>query len=818
MKISYSWLKEYLKINLDPKDVGQILTKIGLEVQGTEIFEKVRGGMEGLVIGEVKTCINHPEADRLFVTTVDIGENKILNIVCGAPNVRAGQKVVVAKPGTTLYKDDASYLIKKTKIRGIDSEGMICAEDETGIGNSHEGIMVLSNKAPVGLPLKEYFKIEKDTVFEIDLTPNRIDGASHYGAARDLAAYLRQTREVKLQLPDISTFKTEENNYPVDVYIDNTDACIRYAGITVTGVKIAPSPDWLQTRLASIGLKPINNIVDITNFVLYEIGQPLHAFDADKLADRKIIVKNLPEGTVFTTLDGIDHKLSSEDLMICDGRNAVALAGVFGGLYSGVTDETKNIFIESAYFNPVFVRRTSKRHGIITDSSFHFERGVDPNMTIIALKRAALLMKELAGGTISSEIIDVYPEPVKPFKVVLTYKNIDRLIGKQIERDKIKNILNSLEIEIINENNEQLVVKVPPYRVDVTREADVIEEILRIYGYDNVEFSGNLNSSISYTQKPDRDRLVNIVSDYLSSNGFNEIMSNSLTKSFYYEQLTSYKPEALVRLYNPLSSDLDVMRQTLIFGGLEAIEYNSNRRMTNLKFYELGNCYFYSKKAANSIPLNKYSEEQHFAIFITGSKFESNWIMKEEKSSYFQLKSYVENLFIRLGFEINDFKTANISSKSDIYADGLCYRMDGIILAEFGLIHNSIIKNFDIKENVFYGDLYWDNVIKKLRKHIIEFKELPKYPEVRRDLSMLLDNSVTFEQIKELAFKTAQYFLKRINLFDVYTGDKIDKSKKSYAVSFILQDLKKTLTDKQIDEIMNKIASVFKKELNAEIR
>jgi phenylalanyl-tRNA synthetase beta chain len=818
MKISYSWLKEYLKINLDPKDVGQILTKIGLEVQGTEIFEKVRGGMEGLVIGEVKTCINHPEADRLFVTTVDIGENKILNIVCGAPNVRAGQKVVVAKPGTTLYKDDASYLIKKTKIRGIDSEGMICAEDETGIGNSHEGIMVLSNKAPVGLPLKEYFKIEKDTVFEIDLTPNRIDGASHYGAARDLAAYLRQTREVKLQLPDISTFKTEENNYPVDVYIDNTDACIRYAGITVTGVKIAPSPDWLQTRLASIGLKPINNIVDITNFVLYEIGQPLHAFDADKLADRKIIVKNLPEGTVFTTLDGIDHKLSSEDLMICDGRNAVALAGVFGGLYSGVTDETKNIFIESAYFNPVFVRRTSKRHGIITDSSFHFERGVDPNMTIIALKRAALLMKELAGGTISSEIIDVYPEPVKPFKVVLTYKNIDRLIGKQIERDKIKNILNSLEIEIINENNEQLVVKVPPYRVDVTREADVIEEILRIYGYDNVEFSGNLNSSISYTQKPDRDRLVNIVSDYLSSNGFNEIMSNSLTKSFYYEQLTSYKPEALVRLYNPLSSDLDVMRQTLIFGGLEAIEYNSNRRMTNLKFYELGNCYFYSKKAANSIPLNKYSEEQHFAIFITGSKFESNWIMKEEKSSYFQLKSYVENLFIRLGFEINDFKTGDISSKSDIYADGLCYRMDGIILAEFGLIHNSIIKNFDIKENVFYGDLYWDNVIKKLRKHIIEFKELPKYPEVRRDLSMLLDNSVTFEQIKELAFKTEQYFLKKINLFDVYTGDKIDKSKKSYAVSFILQDLKKTLTDKQIDEIMNKIASVFKKELNAEIR
>jgi phenylalanyl-tRNA synthetase beta chain len=818
MKISYSWLKEYLKINLDPKDVEQILTNIGLEVQGTEIFEKVRGGMEGLVIGEVKTCIKHPDADRLFITTVDIGDNKILNIVCGAPNVRAGQKVVVAKPGTTLYKDDASYIIKKTKIKGFDSEGMICAEDEIGMGTGHEGIMVLSNKAPVGIPLKEYLKIEKDTVFEIDLTPNRIDGASHYGAARDLAAYLRQTREVKLQLPDVSTFKTEDNSYTVDVYIDNTDACHRYAGVTIKDVKIAPSPDWLQTRLSSIGLNPINNIVDITNFVLYELGQPLHAFDADKLADRKIIVKNLPEGTVFTTLDGIDHKLSSEDLMICDGRDAVALAGVFGGLFSGVTDETKNIFIESAYFNPVFVRRTSRRHGIITDSSFHFERGVDPNMIIIALKRAALLMKELARGTISSEIIDVYPEPVKPFKVVLTYRNIDRLIGKQIERDKIKNILNSLEIEIIKENNEQLVVNVPPYRVDVTREADVIEEILRIYGYDNVEFSGSLNSSISYTQKPDRDRLVNIVSDYLSSNGFNEIMSNSLTKSFYYEQLTSYKSEALVRLYNPLSSDLDVMRQTLIFGGLEAIAYNSNRRMTNLKFYELGNCYFYNEKAANGNPLNRYSEEQHFAIFITGSKFESNWIMKEEKSTYFQLKSYAENLFIRLGFEINDFKTGDISNKSDIYADGLSYRMDGLILAEFGLVHNSIIKNFDIKENVFYCDLYWDNVIKKLRKSVIAFKELPKYPEVRRDLSMLLDNSVTFEQIKELAFKTEQYFLKKINLFDVYTGDKIEKSKKSYAVSFILQDLKKTLTDKQIDKIMNKMASVFKKELNAEIR
>ncbi len=818
MKISYSWLKEYLEIDLDPNEVAQILTDIGLEVEGTEIYEKVKGGMEGLVIGKVKTCTKHPEADRLFITTVDVGGNKILNIVCGAPNVKAGQSVVVAEPGTTLYKDDESYLIKKTKIKGIDSEGMICAEDEIGIGTNHEGIMVLDENAPAGMPLKEYFKIEKDTVFEIDLTPNRIDGASHYGTARDLAAYLRQKENVKLRLPDVSAFKTENNNYPVDVSIENTVSCRRYAGVTITGVRIGPSPDWLQTRLASIGLNPINNIVDITNFVLHELGQPLHAFDADKLADRKIIVKNLPEGTVFTTLDGIDHELSSEDLMICDGREAVALAGVFGGLYSGVTDETRNVFIESAYFNPVFVRRTSKRHGINTDSSYHFERGVDPNMTLTALKRAALLMKELAGGIISSEVIDVYPEPLKPFKVNLTYKNINRLIGKQIERNKIKNILDSLEINILDENKDRLVINVPPYRVDVTREADVIEEILRIYGYNNVEFSENLVSNISYTGKPDRDRLVNIVSDYLSSNGFNEIMSNSLTKSVYYENLTSYKSGNLVRLYNPLSSDLAVMRQTLLFGGLEAIEYNSNRRATNLKFYELGNCYFCGSKGKGSSQLDKYSEEQHFAIFITGSKYESNWIMKEEKSSYFHLKAHIDNIFTRLGFEINDFKTGSPGKKSDIYADGLIYSHNGQIMAELGIVSHSITKDFDIKDNVFYCDLYWDNVIRKSGKTGIEFSELPKYPEVRRDLSMLLDNKVTFEQIKELAFKAEQHLLKRINLFDVYTGDKIDKEKKSYAVSFILQDLRKTLTDKQIDSIMNKIAGVFKKELNAEIR
>jgi phenylalanyl-tRNA synthetase beta chain len=818
MKISYSWLKEYIKIDLDPKEVATILTDIGLEVEGTETFEKVKGGLEGLVIGEVKSCDKHPEADRLYVTTVDVGANTILNIVCGAPNVKKGQKVIVAKPGTTLHKDDESYRIKETKIKGIISEGMICAEDEIGMGTSHDGIMILDNDAPAGMPLNEYFSLEKDTVFEIGLTPNRIDAASHFGVARDLAAYLKQNKEVKLNLPDVGRFKTDNNNYQVDIKIENKDACKRYAGVTVTDVRIAPSPDWLQTRLASIGLKPINNIVDITNFILHELGQPLHAFDADKLADRKIIVKNLPEGTVFTTLDGIEHKLSGEDLMICDGKEAVAIGGVFGGLYSGVTDETGNIFIESAYFNPVFVRRTSKRHGINTDSSFHFERGVDPDMTIIALKRAALLMKDLAGGSVSSEVIDIYPEPIKPFKVVLDHKNIDRLTGKHLERNKIRKILASLEINIIDEHQDLITVNVPPYRVDVTREADVIEDILRIYGYNNIEFSENLNSSISYTTKPDRERILDIVSDFLSSNGFYEIMSNSLTKSVYYEKLDSYKSDALVRLYNPLSNDLNVLRQTLLLGGLEAIAYNANRRMNDLRFYESGNCYFFNKKKTMNNPLNNYSEEQHFALFITGNKYEPNWISKEEKSSYFLLKSYVENILARLGFNINELDIDNPVKKSDIFLDGLSYRQNSDILAEFGIVNSALTEDFDIKENVFYCDIFWDNVIKNLGTHDIEYKELPKYPEVRRDLALLLDMKVTFEQIRELAFKTEKYFLKRINLFDVYTGDKIDKSKKSYAISFILQDEKKTLTDPQIDKIMKGLASVIIKELDAEIR
>jgi phenylalanyl-tRNA synthetase beta chain len=818
MKISYSWLKEYLKIDLDPKEVSTILTDIGLEVEGTETFERVKGGLEGLVVGEVKSCARHPDADRLFITKVNVGSGEELNIVCGAPNVKEGQKVIVAKPGITLHKDDESIRIKETRIKGVVSEGMLCAEDEIGMGTGHEGIMVLDDEAKPGMPVNKYFKIEKDTVFEIGLTPNRIDAASHYGVARDLAAFLSQTKKVRPQLPDVGRFEAVNKNYKVDIKIENTNACKRYAGVTVTGVKIGPSPDWLQVRLASIGLKPINNIVDITNFVLHELGQPLHAFDADKLADRKIIVRNMPEGTPFTTLDGVEHKLSAEDLMICDGREAVAIGGVFGGLFSGVTDETTNVFIESAYFNPLSVRRTVKRHGINTDSSFHFERGVDPDMTIVALKRAALLMKDMGGGTISSEVIDVYPEPIKPFVVVLDQCYLDRLTGKHIEKDRIRKILNALEIDIIDEHKDQMTVSVPPYRVDVSRQADVIEDILRIYGYNNIEFSESLNSNISYTTKPDRERMLDIVSGYLSSNGFYEIMSNSLTKSAYYDNLGSYKPEFLVRLYNPLSSDLNVMRQTLLFGGLEAVAYNAHRKMHDLRFYESGNCYFYNDKKSKSNPLGRYSEEQHVAIFITGNKYEPNWISREEKSSYFQLKSYVENIFARLGFNADRFDINYIKGKSDIFMEGLTYRQNHNTLAEFGIVTSKLARDFDVKEDVYYCDIFWDNVLKNLGTHDIEFMELPKYPEVRRDLALLLDRSVTFDKIKDLAFKTEKYYLKRINLFDVYTGDKIDKGKKSYAISFILQDRKKTLTDPQIDKIMKALVKVFVNEFNAEIR
>ncbi|MFO7656660.1 MAG: phenylalanine--tRNA ligase subunit beta [Bacteroidales bacterium] len=818
MNISYNWLKEYLKIDLNPEQVSQMLTNIGLEVESAEKYEQVKGGLDGLVIGKVLTCAKHPNADKLSITTVDTGSGEPLHIVCGAPNVAAGQKVVVAPLGTTLYKGDESITLQKVKIRGELSEGMICAEDEIGIGTSHDGIIVLNDNVTVGMPAKQYYNIETDTVFVIGLTPNRIDSASHYGVARDLAAYLNQNESYKLIKPVAEDFSRDNNDFQVEVVIENPDACNRYTGISITGVAIAPSPEWLQKRLIAIGLNPINNVVDITNFILQELGQPLHAFDADKLKGRKIIVKNMPAGTCFTTLDGQKHELSSEDLMICDAERPVAMAGIFGGLESGITDATKNVFLESAYFNPVSVRRTSKRHGINTDSSFRFERGADPTITILALKRAAMLIRQIAGGKISSDVVDAHPNPVVPCKIEISYHNLDRLIGKKIERSHLKKILVLLEFEILKEDGAGLQLHVPPYRVDVTREADVVEEILRIYGYNNIEISETLHSSVSHVEKPDSEKVINIISDYLSNNGFYEIMCNSLGKSEYYTNLQSYHAENLVKIVNPLSSDLDSMRQTLLFGGLESIAHNIKRKNPDLRLYEFGNCYFYNSTPGQDDPLSAYSEHRHLALFLTGHNHQPHWQEKEKPMQFYTLKGFVENIFLRLGYSANQINTAAIENKNDIFSMGLTVTINNMVMAEFGLVAPSVLKKFDIKTDVFYANLYWDRIFKNMKGHTITFKELPKYPEVKRDLSMVLDKSVTYEQIRKLAFATEKKLLKEVNLFDVYEGDRIEKGKKSYAVSFVLQDNHKTLVDKEIDQAMDRLMKAYEKELKAQIR
>ncbi|RLD62930.1 MAG: phenylalanine--tRNA ligase subunit beta [Bacteroidetes bacterium] len=820
MKISYNWIKQYIDTDLSYQEVSEILTNTGLEVEGIEKFQSIKGGLEGLVIGEVKTCEAHPNSDHLSITTVDVGGNDLLPIVCGAPNVRAGQKVVVATVGTILYDGDESFKIKKAKMRGEPSMGMICAEDEIGIGTSHDGIMVLDNDVEVGTQAKDYFNIENDIIFEIGLTPNRIDGASHYGVARDLAAYLNQYQKVALKKPVVDNFKIDNNDNFIDVEIENKNACHRYTGITLSELEIKESPAWLQNRLKSIGLKPINNVVDATNFVLHETGQPLHAFDADKIKGKKIIVKTLKEGTKFTTLDKVERKLSSNDLMICNEEEGMCIAGVFGGIESGVTENTKNIFLESACFDSVFIRKTSRRHLLQTDASFRFERGADPNITVYALKRAALLINELAGGKISSNIVDVYPKPIEDYNVIVSYNNIDRLIGKKIEKEAIKNILASLDIKIVAEDEKTLNLEVPTYRVDVRREADVIEEILRIYGYNNIEISGQVKSTISYSEKPDKNTVTNLTSNLLSSIGFNEIMSNSLTKSSYYENLKSYDKDELVSILNPLSSDLNCMRQTLLFGGLEAIAFNINRKNPDLKFYEFGNCYSINKKNQDENPIKKYNEGFHLSLFVTGLKQQANWIIKAEPSNFYLLKSYVENIMHRLGIDINSVDINELNS--DILNYGLHYthnqNNNKTPFVSFGSVNKKILKAFDIKTDVFYADFDWDAVLKILKTKKVSYTEIAKYPEVKRDLALLLDKKIRFEQIKTLAFNTEKKLLKKISLFDVYEGNKIGEDKKSYAISFILQDPFKTLTDKQIDKIMNKFIKVFDNELGAKIR
>ncbi|MDR2037512.1 MAG: phenylalanine--tRNA ligase subunit beta [Bacteroidales bacterium] len=821
MQVSYRWLKEYIQTDLKPEEISKILTSIGLEVDSLDEWCPVKGGLEGFVIGEVLTCEKHPNADKLSVTTVNVGTSCPLGIVCGAPNVAAGQKVVVATIGTTIYTDEGNFEIKKSKIRGVESEGMICAEDEMGLGQSHDGIMVLDAAAVPGTLAKDYFKIETDYIFEIGLTPNRIDAASHIGVARDLAAYLEVnvpefSKKERYQIPSIDHFSIDNKHLPVEIVVENAEACPRYCGLTISGVQVAPSPEWLQVRLRSIGISPINNVVDITNFVLHEMCQPLHAFDADKIKGNKVVVKTLPEGTPFVTLDGVKRKLAADDLMICDAEKGMCIGGVFGGLDSGITDGTVNVFLESAYFNPRFIRRTAKRHGLNTDASFRFERGIDPNNTVYALKRAALLIREIAGGKISSDVVDVYPDPIGPFPVELKYKRINRLIGHEIAPDIIKNIMEALDIPIESRTTYGMEIKVPPYRVDVQREADVVEEILRIYGYNNVDFSDELHSTLSYSQKPERERIVNITGDFLSSCGFNEIMSNSLTKMSYYQDSEMFKATQSVTILNPLSQDLGCMRQTLLYGGLEAIIYNSNRRNPDLKLYEFGNCYF-KEPAHPGQPLAGYTEQHHLALFVTGNKMDGNWNTPVQASTFYTLKAYAENIFKRLGIHLSALKMDEIDS-NEIFSEGLVYSEKSDVVLEMGVVHQKLLKQFDIKTPVYYADFRWDTVLRLLNGLKITYVDLPRFPEVRRDLSLLVDKKIRFAEIQDVARRAERKLLKNTSLFDVYEGEKIAEGKKSYAVAFTLQDMEQTLTDKQIDKAMQRIVQALEKETGAQVR
>ena len=818
MKISYNWIKDYLKIDLEPAKVAEILTGIGLEIEGMDEWVSVKGGLEGVVIGEVLTCKKHPDADKLSVTTVDIGAAQPLQIVCGAPNVAAGQKVPVATVGTIVFKGAESIEIKRSKIRGELSEGMICAEDELGLGNSHDGIMVLSKDAKPGTAASNYFNVTRDFVFEIGLTPNRIDSGSHFGVARDLAAYLNQNAGLngKASLPSVTNFKPDNNDNQYEVIIENATDCPRYTGITISGVTIEESPEWLRNKLRAVGLNPINNVVDITNFVQQEIGQPLHAFDADKIDGKKVIIKNLPEKSKFITLDETERSLSSRDLMICNPKEGMCIAGVFGGIKSGVTASTKNIFLESAYFNPVAIRKTSKRHSLQTDASFRFERGSDPNITTWALKRAIMLIKEIAGGKISSDIVDIYPNPIKNTLVEVNYNNINRLIGKNIERPVVKKILALLDIVIKNESGDNLTLEIPSYRVDVKKEADVIEEILRIYGYNNIGISNHVNSTLSYQEKPDKEKLVNIVSDLLSANGFSEIMCNSLNPAAWYEQNADFNKEELVMLANPLSSDLNAMRQSLLYGGLSSIIWNINRQNLDLKFYEFGHCYFHHKSGQTYPKAEDFIEKSSLDLFISGNTGRQSWNSKINLTDFFNLKSSVEMILSRLGLKPESLTMRESDKK--YFAESLTYIFNNKIVAEAGRISKKYLTQFDIRQDIYYGHIEWDFLLKLIKTNHISFQELPKYPSVRRDLALLLERGVKFSQIREIAFRTEKNILHDVTLFDVYESDNLGKNKKSYAVSFILRDDLKTLTDKNIDKVMNNLIKTFEKELNAQIR
>ena len=820
MNISYNWLKEYLDFDLQPEEVSAALTSIGLETGGVEEVQTIKGGLEGLVIGEVLTCVEHPKSDHLHITTVNVGGEEPLQIVCGAPNVAAGQKVVVAVNGTKLYDGDEVFTIKRSKIRGVESNGMICAEDEIGIGTDHAGIIVLPADAVVGTPAKEYYNVKSDYVLEVDITPNRVDGTSHFGVARDLAAYLKQNgKPTELKRPSVDAFKIDDETPAIEVIVENTEACPRYSGVTIKGVTVKESPEWLKNRLNIIGLRPINNVVDVTNYVLHEMGQPLHSFDAGKVTGDKVIVKTMPEGTKFVTLDGVERTLTDRDLMICNTEEAMCIGGVFGGLDSGVTEQTTDVFLESACFHPTWIRKTARRFGLNTDASFRFERGLDANNTIYVLKRAALLIQEVAGGKITGSIQDVYPNPVQPYTVELTYNKINSLIGKDIPVETVKSILASLEMEIVSETTEGLTIHVPVYRIDVQRDVDVIEDILRIYGYNNIEFSDSVKSNLSYKTATDRSYdLQNLISEQLCGSGFNEIMNNSLTRSAYYDELTTYPVSHCVMLMNPLSADLNGMRQTLLFGGLESIEHNVKRKNGNIRFFEFGNCYDYNvEKKREDATLAEFSEDYRLGLWVCGDRVENSWAHADEKATVYELKAYVENILIRLGVNLKKVIFGNLSN--DIYSTGVSITTtSGRELGTFGIVNRKICKAMDIDFEVYYAELSWTLLMKETKKNKVTFSEISKFPAVKRDLALLLDKSVQFAEIEKIAEESERKLLKEVSLFDVYEGKNLPAGKKSYAVSFYLQDETKTLNDKQIDAIMQKIRKNLESKLGASLR
>ena len=834
MNISYKWLKRYIDLQDDAQTVAKILTSIGLEVGTVETVETIRGGLKGLVVGEVLTCEPHPNSDHLHITKVNIGEGEPLPIVCGAPNVAAGQKVIVATVGTVLYDGDESFTIKKGKLRGEDSWGMICAEDEIGVGTDHAGIIVLPADTPVGMPAAEFYHVENDAVIEVDITPNRSDACSHFGVARDLYAYYKAhnnptyalpSREgVQLTKPSVEEFKEEDQTSPISVFVDAPDAAPRYSGLYIKGVEVKESPEWLKNSLLAIGLRPINNVVDVTNFVLHEMGQALHAFDADKIKGNEIHVRYAKQGEKFVTLDGVEREMDVRDLMIANKEEAMCIAGVFGGLESGVTENTKNIFLESAYFDPVTIRKTSRRHQLQTDASFRYERGCDPCNTLYVLKRAALLIKEVANAEQVGLILDnsASQELLKPWSVTIDINRVNSLIGKAIGEDTIETILKALEINIVAKLGDSWQLEVPRYRVDVQRECDVVEDILRIYGYDNVEFPEKLNTSLAYGVKPDPEKLRRRIAEQLTAQGFNEILNNSLTKVSYYEPLTQLTLDTCVKIMNPLSQDLGVMRQTLLFGGLESIARNANRKNADLKFYEFGNCYHYKANPAArehnpEHSLVEYSEEPHMALWITGNKAAQTWVRKEEKTTFYQLRAYVNNILVRLGVDLS--KTTVERLENELFSDGLVLKAtNGKALGFIGIVARKQLKAFDIEQEVFYADLDWNQLLKQNKQYKAVINDLPKYPEVKRDFALLVDKSVEFADLARAAFATEKKLLKNVYLFDVYEGKNLEAGKKSYALSFILQDAENTLKDTQIENIMNRMKATFEEKFHATLR